>query len=69
MTYEVNIYIGITPDSLPHEIPDLPDLGEDHSWYGMAIAMDQEDYTRIFPNGETADGIKQLLKEMMAELE
>lgn len=65
MRYEVNIYIGISPDSVPHEIPDnLPDLGENHNWYGVAIAMDQDDYNRIFPKGENAKGIKQLLKEI-----
>ena len=69
MAYEVNVYIGITPDSLPRELPDLPNLGKDHMWFGIAALMQEEDYQRIFPNGETTDGIKQLLKEMMAELE
>jgi hypothetical protein len=69
MTYEVNIYIGIAPDSIPHEIPDnLPDLGENHNWYGVAIEMDQDDYIRIFPNGENAEGIKQLLKEAIKDI-
>ena len=69
MAYEVNVYIGIVPNSLQIESLSLPDLGKDHAWFGVAALMQEEEYQRIFPNGETADGIKQLLKEMMAELE
>ena len=63
MAYEINIYIGIAPDGIPHELPTLPELGNGHQWYGVAMAMDEDDYARIFPNGENAEGIKQLLKE------